>query len=101
MPTLIFWFIFLCGGAPTLSFLPIGCALLDCFFVTVTGRTRRETCGYICKALFQNMVKYRQGQTSVDRYVKGKTQEYSRSKRGSTIGEQYPTGQGREIIQVY
>ncbi len=46
------------------------------------------------------MVKYRQGQTSVDRYVEGKTQEYSGSKRGSTIGEQYPTGQGREIIQV-
>ncbi len=54
-----------------------------------------------CKALFQNMVKHRQGQTSVDRYVEYKTQEYSESKRGSTIGEQYPTGQGREIIQVY
>ncbi len=47
------------------------------------------------------MVKHRQGQTSVDRYAEGKTQEYSESKRGSTIGEQYPTGQGREIIQVY
>ncbi len=68
---------------------------------SVTGQTRRETCGSMCKALFQNMVKHRQGQTSVDRYVEGKTQEYSESKRGSTIGEQYPTGQGREIIQVY
>ncbi len=69
--------------------------------LAVTGRTRRETCRSICKALFQNMVKYRQGQTSVDGYVEGKTQEYSGSKRGSTIGEQYPTGQGRGIIQVY
>ncbi len=34
MSTLIFWFIFLWAGAPTLSFLPIGCALLDCFFCT-------------------------------------------------------------------
>ncbi len=69
--------------------------------IIVKGRTRCETCGSICKALFQNMVKHRQGQTSVDRYVEGKTQEYSESKRGSSIGEQYPIGQGREIIQVH
>ncbi len=51
---------------------------------------RHEVYGSICKLLFQNMVKHRQGQTSVDRYVEGKTQEYSESKRGSTISEQYP-----------
>ncbi len=34
-----------------------------------------------------------------NRYNTGKT-EYSSGKRGSSIGEQYPTGQGRDIIQV-
>ncbi len=38
------------------------------------------------------MVKHRQGQTSVDGYVEGKTQEFSESMRGSSIGEQYPKG---------
>ncbi len=38
------------------------------------------------------MVKHRQGQTSVDRYVEGKTQEYSESMCGLSIGEQYPKG---------
>ncbi len=54
--------------------------------------TRHEAYGSICKLLFKNMVKHRQGQTSVDRYVEGKTQEYSKSMRGSTIGR--PTHAG-------
>ncbi len=37
---------------------------------------RHEAYGSICKFLFQNMVKHRQGQTSVDRYVEGKTRVF-------------------------
>ncbi len=36
MPTLIFWFIFLCDGAPTLSFLSIGCVRLECFLLIIS-----------------------------------------------------------------
>ncbi len=44
--------------------------------------------------------KHRQGQETADRYGRGKTQSNPKSKRGSTIGEQYPMGLGREIIQT-
>ncbi len=36
-----------------------------------------------------------------NRHITGKTKSTPRASVGSTIGEQYPTGQGREIIQVY
>ncbi len=47
-----------------------------------------------------DMVKHRQGQTSLERYVEGKTQEYSESMRGSLIGEQYPKGLTIGVIRV-
>ncbi len=69
--------------------------------ISVTVPTRHEAYGSICKLLFKNMVKHRQGQTSVDRYVEGKTQEYSKSMRGSTIGEQCPKGLTIGVIRVH
>ncbi len=45
---------------------------------SITEPTRREAYGSMCKLLFRNIIKHRQGQTSVNRYVEGKTQEYSR-----------------------
>ncbi len=68
---------------------------------SVTVPTRREAYRSICKLYSINMVKHRQGQTSVDRYVEGKTQEYSKSMPGSTIGEQCPKGLTIGVIQVH
>ncbi len=49
----------------------------------------------------KNIVKHRQGQTSVNSYVEGKTQEYSESMCGSSIGEQYPKGLTIGVIRVH
>ncbi len=67
----------------------------------VTEPTRREAYESMCKLLFRNIVKHRQGQTSVNRYVEGKTQEYSESMRGSSIGKQYTKGLTRGVIRVH
>ncbi len=53
------------------------------------------------QALFRNVVKHRQGQTSVNRSIEGKTQEYSESMRGSMIGEQCPMGLTIDVIRVH
>ncbi len=68
---------------------------------SVMKPTRCEAYGSMCKLLFKNIVKHRQGQTSVNSYVEGKTQEYSKSMCGSLIGEQYPKGLTIEVIRVH
>ncbi len=45
-----------------------------------------------CASFYSKTVKHRQSQTSFNRYVEGKTQEYSESMRGSSIDEQYLKG---------
>ncbi len=53
------------------------------------------------QAFIRNVVKHRQGQTLVNRYVEDKTQEYSEGMRGSSIGEQYPKGLTKGVIRVH
>ncbi len=68
---------------------------------SVTGPTRREACRSMCKLLLIEMVKNTgRVEQMANRYIEGKTDEYSSKRARSTIGEQYPEGQGREIIQV-
>ncbi len=59
----------------------------------VTGPTRREACGSICKLLFIDMVKNTgRVEQMANRYIEGKADEYSSKWAWSTIGEQYPEG---------
>ncbi len=53
------------------------------------------------QVLFKNVVKHRQGQTSVNRYIEGKTKEYSESMRGSLIGKQCIKGLTIGVIRVH
>ncbi len=48
-------------------------------YVTVTGRTRRETCGSIGKALFTDMIIHSRGRASANRYVYDKTKSISKA----------------------
>ncbi len=45
--------------------------------------------------------KHRQGQTMANRYIEGKADEYSSKRAWSSIGEQYPEGLTRGVIQVH
>ncbi len=55
----------------------------------------------MCKLLFLGMVKkHRQGQQLAYRYIEGKADEYSSKRAWSSIGEQYPEGLTRGVIQV-
>ncbi len=67
----------------------------------VTGPTRREACGSMCKLLLRGMVKNtgRVKQLAY-RYIEGKVDEYSNKWTWSLIGEQYPEGLTRGVIQV-
>ncbi len=56
------------------SMFPEGnCILYFWYHTCVTRLTRREAYGSMCKLLIRNKVKHRQGQTTVNRYVEGKT----------------------------
>ncbi len=68
----------------------------------VTGRTRREACGSMCKLLLINIVKNTgRVEQMANRYTEGKTDEYSSKRVWSSIGEQYPEGLTRGVIQVH
>ncbi len=72
------------------------------FNKTVTGRTRREACRSMCKILLIDMVKNtgRVEQMS-NRYIEGKADEFSSKQAWSSIGEKYPEGFTRGVIQVH
>ncbi len=66
------------------------------------GPTRREACGSMCKLLLMDMVKNTgRVEQMTNRYIEGKADEYSSKRAWSTIGEQYPEGLTREVIQVH
>ncbi len=44
--------------------------------------------------------RHRQGRTMANRYIEGKTDEYSSKRAWSSISEQYPEGLTRRVIQV-
>ncbi len=69
---------------------------------SVTGPTRREAFGSMCMLLLIGMVKNtgRVEQLS-NRYIEGKADEYSSKRAWSSIGEQYPEGLTRGVIQVH
>ncbi len=68
----------------------------------VTGRTRREACGSMCKLLLLDMVKNTgRVEQMANRYIEGKAEEYSRNRAWSSIGEQYPESLTRGVIQVH
>ncbi len=59
----------------------------------MTGPTRREACGSICRLLLLDMVKITvRVEQMANRYIEGKAEEYSSKRAWSTIGEQYPEG---------
>ncbi len=67
----------------------------------VMGPTRREACGSMCKLLLIDMVKnIGRVEQMANRYIEGKAEEYSSKRAWSSIGEQYPEGLTREVIQV-
>ncbi len=69
---------------------------------SVTGRTRREACGSMCKLLLIDMVKNTgRVEQMANSYIEGKADEYSSKRTWSSIGEQYPGSLTREIIQVH
>ncbi len=64
------------------------------------GPTRREACGSMCKLLLIVMVKTQAGSNKwQNRYIEGKADEYSSKRAWSSIGEQYPEGLTRGVIQ--
>ncbi len=69
--------------------------------VCVTGLTRREVWGSMCKLLLIDMVKDTgRVEQMANRYIEGKTDEYSSKRVWSSISEQYPEGLTRRVIQV-
>ncbi len=59
----------------------------------VTGPTRREACGSMCKLLLIDMIKNTgRVEQMASRYIEGKADEYSSKRAWSSIGEQYPEG---------
>ncbi len=59
-------------------------------------------CGSMCKLLLINMVKNTgRVKQMPNRYIEGKTDEYSSQRAWSSIGEQYPEDLTRAVIQVY
>ncbi len=70
--------------------------------VSVKGRTKCEACGSMCKLLLIDMVKNTgRVEQMANRYIEGKTDEYSIKRAWSSIGEQYPEGLTRGVIQVH
>ncbi len=68
----------------------------------LTGRTRREACVSMCKLLLIDMVKNTgRVEQMANRYIEGKTDEYSIKRACPSIGEQYPEGLTRGVIQVH
>ncbi len=68
--------------------------------IFVTGPTRREECGSMCKFLAIGMVKTQAGSNKWrNRYIEGKADEYSSKRAWSSIGKQYPEGLTREVIR--
>ncbi len=56
----------------------------------------------MCKFLLTDMVKNTgRVEQMANRYIEGKADEYSSKKAWSSIGEQYPEGLTRGVIQVY
>ncbi len=69
--------------------------------ISVTEPTRCETCGSMCKLLLIDMVKNTgRVEQMANRYIEGKTDEYSSKRAWSSIGEQYPEALTRGVIQV-
>ncbi len=69
--------------------------------VSVTGRTRREACGSMCKLFNRHGQNTGRVEQMANRYIEGKTDEYSIKRAWSSIGEQYPEGLTRGVIQVH
>ncbi len=63
---------------------------------SVTEPTRRETCGSMCTLLLIGRV-----EQMANGYIEGKTDEYSSKLAWSSVGEQYPEGLTRGVIQVH
>ncbi len=60
---------------------------------SVTGPTRQEACGSICKLLLLDMVKNTgRVEQIANSHIEGKAEEYSSKRAWSTIGKQYPEG---------
>ncbi len=56
----------------------------------------------MCKLLIIDMVKNTgRVEQIANRYIEGKADEYSSKQAWSSIGEQYPEGLTREVIQVH
>ncbi len=69
---------------------------------SVTGRTTREECVSMCKLLLIDMVKNTgRVEQMANRHIEGKADEYSSKRAWSSIGEQYPDGLTRGVIQVH
>ncbi len=66
----------------------------------VTGRTRCEASGSICKLLFLGMVITGRVEQTANRYIEGKTEEYSSKQAWPAIGVQYPRVLTEGVIQV-
>ncbi len=80
---------FLLSLTPYFLWLPLKIHLLV-LGESVTGPTRREVCGSICKVLLDSgMVITGLVQTVANRYIEDKTEEYSSQQAWSSIGEQY------------
>ncbi len=59
-------------------------------------------CGSMCKLLLIDMVKNTgRFEQMANRYIEGKTDEYSIKRAWSSISEQYPEGLTRGVIQVH
>ncbi len=68
----------------------------------VTGRMRHEAFGSMCKLLIIDMVKNTgRVEQMANRYIEGKADEYLSKRAWSSIGEQYPEGLTRGVIQVH
>ncbi len=73
-----------------------------CIIHIVTGQTTREACGSMCTLVLIDMVKNTgRVKQMANRYIEGKADEYSSKRAWSSIGEQYPEGLTRGVIQVH
>ncbi len=64
--------------------------------VLVTGRTRRETCGSICEALFQNMVLIQAGSINSKQVWQGQDRVILRASVGRRSANNIQQGQDKE-----
>ncbi len=63
---------------------------------SVTGLTRRESCGSICKALFQNMVIIQAGSINSKQVWQGQDRVILRASVGRRSANNIQQGQGKE-----